>query len=112
MSPPGPEKERALTAKASAREDSKLADAITEPAEIKPRDIWIERYFHFLDREIRGGDGGPIARHYLHCATAAYAEFLASHSKASRFRSWLAIRTCCQWLCQIDAAKENERRAK
>jgi hypothetical protein len=64
-------------------------------------DPWVERYLEFLDREIRVAAGGPIARHCFHCACAAHAEFIASGNRESRYRSWLAIRTCCQWLSQL-----------
>jgi hypothetical protein len=64
-------------------------------------DPWIERYLEFLGREIKVL-AGPIGWHYSRCACAAYAEFIALHSQESRYRAWLAIRTACQWLAQLE----------
>ena len=64
-------------------------------------DLWIERYLSYLALEIRARSGGSIGLHYLRCAHGAYAEFLASGRPESRFSTWLAIRTCCQWLAQL-----------
>jgi hypothetical protein len=64
-------------------------------------DPWIERYLEFLDREIKVL-AGPIGRHYFRCACAAYAEFITSGSRASRYRSWLCIKTACNWLAQLE----------
>ncbi len=71
-------------------------------AEKSKIDCWIERRLQFLDREHRVLASGPIGRHYLRCAEAAYAEFKASRSQESRHRTWLAIRTASYWLAQLE----------
>ena len=65
------------------------------------RDPWIERYVPYLTREHDRLGGGVIGRHYLSCITASYREFQAAGAKEARFRTWLGIRTICQWLAQL-----------
>jgi hypothetical protein len=67
------------------------------------RDRWIEVYFAFLDQEIARLNAGIIAKHYRRCAEACYREFQSCQAPRARFRAWLAIRTCCQWLMQLNA---------
>ncbi len=76
-------------------------DYATLAVEGKRVDLWIERYLVFLDHEIVRLKAGFIGEHYLHCAEASYREFQSSQAVKDRFRAWLAIRTCCQWLCQL-----------
>jgi single-stranded DNA-binding protein len=70
----------------------------TEPNE---HDLWIERYLSYLTVEHTRLGEGPIGQHYLKCAAASYREFQAIGTQESRFRTWLGIRTLCQWLCQL-----------
>ncbi len=67
----------------------------------KRTDLWIERYLTYLDLEIIRLEAGFIGKHYLHCAEVAYREYQGPHSGQDRFRAWLAVRCCCQWLCQL-----------
>ena len=78
------------------------ADSDTPDAESKRLDSWIERYLHWLQRETVRLGGGQIARHYLACAQA---EYCASDNVGARYRAWLAIRVCCQWLAQLEGAR-------
>jgi hypothetical protein len=66
------------------------------------RDHWLEPYLLWLFHEAARLDGGSIARHYLGCAHAAYAEYCTSGDLSARYRSWLAIRTCAGWLAQLE----------
>ena len=65
------------------------------------RDDWIECYLSYLPREHSRLGGGSIGWRYLRCAEAAYCEFQSSRAAQARFRTWLAIRTCCGWLAQL-----------
>jgi hypothetical protein len=65
-------------------------------------DPWIERYLRFVDSEIKDLKAGAIGRHYRDCAAVFYREFQMSRNAADRFRAWLAIRTACQWLAQLE----------
>jgi hypothetical protein len=65
------------------------------------RDPWIERYVPYLTREFVRLGGGPIGLHYLACITASYREFQATGTQRARFRTWLGIRTLCQWSSQL-----------
>jgi hypothetical protein len=65
------------------------------------QDRWIESYICYLTREHQRLGGGIIAAHYLRCLSAAYAGFLCSASQNDRFRTWVAIKTTCQWLGQL-----------
>jgi hypothetical protein len=68
------------------------------------REPWLERYVQYLTREHQGLGGGPIGLHYLTCIAASYREFQATGTQQARFRTWLGIRTCCQWLAQLRRA--------
>src|SRR5580704_6296845 len=65
------------------------------------RDCWIELYLAFIDREIRAVNAGVIGQHYRNCAEAFYQEFQAVPSQRARYRVWLGIRTCLQWMVQL-----------
>jgi hypothetical protein len=69
------------------------------------RDIWIQRYLAYVFLETKALSGGQIAEHYLKCARAAYVEFVVRGKPEDRYRCWLAIRTACQWLCQLRRTK-------
>jgi hypothetical protein len=64
-------------------------------------DCWIEQRLRYLSDEHQRLGSGIIGAHYLRCAGALYAEFRFTGQQHDRFRTWLAIRTCCQWLCQL-----------
>ena len=66
------------------------------------RDCWNEAYLAFLKREHGRLSGGPIGGHFLHCAKGSYREWRISRCPRARFRTWLAIRTTCQWLSQLE----------
>jgi hypothetical protein len=73
-----------------------------------PTDEWIENYLSFLARENRKLGSGTIGAHYLKCAYALYDQFRNSERPGARYRTWLAIRTCCQWLAQLYNARRGE----
>jgi len=99
--PPG--KGRSRTDQVRPQKETKQRDFAIFHTESKfVGDPWIERYLEFLDHQIGVLAGGTIGRHYFRCACAAYAEFIALHSQESRYRTWLAIRTACQWLAQLE----------
>jgi hypothetical protein len=75
------------------------------------RDLWLERYLAFFDREIARLNAGVIARHYRRCAEASYREFQTSQTAAARFCSWLAIRAVSQWVVQLETYAFGERRS-
>jgi hypothetical protein len=66
------------------------------------RDRWLERYVQYLTREHKRLGGGAIGIHYLDCITASYHEFLSTGTQQARFRTWVGIRTICQWLTSIN----------
>jgi hypothetical protein len=102
--PPGepPENGRGSACPAEPQRWFQQADSDTPEVESKQPDSWIERYLHWLQRETVRLGGGQIARHYLACTQAAYAEYCASSNASARYRAWLAIRVCCQWLAQLE----------
>jgi hypothetical protein len=65
-------------------------------------DMWVEHYLSFLGREVVRLNAGMIGAHYLRCAEANYQEFRRSREARARFGVWLAIRSCCYWLQQIE----------
>ena len=66
------------------------------------RDFRLERYLSFLRQEHDRLGGGPIGGHYIQCAAAAYRTWRGSRCPQSRFAAWLAIKTCAQWLSQLE----------
>jgi hypothetical protein len=64
-------------------------------------DRWIAGYVTYLNREHDRLSGGAISEHYLKCLNAVYLEFLHSGSQRDRLRTWIAVHTLCQWLCQL-----------
>jgi hypothetical protein len=68
------------------------------------RDRWIEPYLHYVTHEHDRLGGGQIGNHYLRCAYAAYAELQATGTPEARFRTWLSVRTLCQWLAQLEGS--------
>jgi hypothetical protein len=71
----------------------------------KFRDVWLERYIAFVEREIIDARyGGSIGRRYHRCALTAYAEFQASGEPFDRFRTWFAIHAAGRWLGETAGA--------
>jgi hypothetical protein len=68
---------------------------------VNSRDLWIELYLIYIDREMRSLNAGMIARHYRNCVGAFAAEYQRSRSESDRFRAWMGIQTCMQWICQL-----------
>jgi hypothetical protein len=97
-----PEEKRGSAWQAEPQRWFQQPDSDTPEVESKQPDSWIERYVRWLSCETVRLGGGQIARHYLACAQANYAEYCASDDMGARYRAWLAIRVCCQWLAQLE----------
>lgn len=109
IGPPQPRDARGQTGKVCRAKEIQLPDFATFQIEGKC-DLCLWRYLEHLGREIERLAGGPIAEHYLRCVSEAYGEFIASGSQQSRFRTWVPIGTCCQWLYQLRRNARHELR--
>ena len=102
---PDPGKKRGFAGQTKPQKEIKHRKYAISGVKDKPADRCIEGYLGFLDREIAALNAGLIGQHYRHCAEMFYREFKSSQSIQDRFRAWLAIRTCCQWLSQLGRYK-------
>lgn len=61
----------------------------------------IEAYVCFLEglNERLGAD--PIGSHYLKCFKEAYKSFICSGVRVDRYRTWVAVCLCLQWMVQL-----------
>ena len=89
-------------ARQSAGPENKGHCSVAYPSGFGNRDRCIEPYLHYVTREHDRLGGGQIGSHYLRCAYATYAELQATGTPEARFRTWLAVRTLCYWLAQLE----------
>jgi hypothetical protein len=86
------------------RQQPEASEELLDKVRFRNSDRWLARYLAWLEHEIHRLNSGPIGRHYLRCAAAAYDDLAATKCPRARYRAWLGVRTCCQWLSQLEGA--------
>jgi hypothetical protein len=65
------------------------------------RDLWLEKYVDYVDRESRRLRTDPIAKHYLAGIRDAYRAYQVSGCQRDQFNTWAAINIAVAWLSEL-----------